>query len=132
MGMKRMFSLHFTSGRFANLVCVSSKASRLADTLASLQKQYADLTAQFHGFTSPGPGNDSTSETLTSPNDPLLAADFAHAQSTPRGRPHNKTTSSGGSKTVRFSDTEGRDGDDGGGRRALFPYRDDPEDTAGY
>ncbi|KAK0634750.1 hypothetical protein B0T17DRAFT_649891 [Bombardia bombarda] len=54
-----------------------AKATALADTLASLHKQYHDLTSQFHGFASPA----MIASTLTSPNDPALAADFAHAQS---------------------------------------------------
>ncbi|KAK0708946.1 hypothetical protein B0T26DRAFT_651966 [Lasiosphaeria miniovina] len=121
------------------------KAARLDDTLSSLKRQFADLTAQFHGFASPAAGSagggddaDSISDTLTSPNDPLLAGDFAHAQST-RG---HKKTASGATKTVRFSDAAPRDLESqlpplpsDGGRDALFRYRDDPAagaDTAGY
>ncbi|KAK3372751.1 hypothetical protein B0T24DRAFT_593023 [Lasiosphaeria ovina] len=121
-----------------------AKAARLDDTLSSLKRQFADLTAQFHGFASPAAGSsggddtDGISDTLTSPNDPLLASDFAHAQST-RG---HKKTASGATKTVRFSDAAPRDLEaqlppllSDGGRDALFRYRDDPAaaaDTAGY
>ncbi|KAK4186055.1 hypothetical protein QBC35DRAFT_388180 [Podospora australis] len=92
------------------------KASNLLTTLESLRKQQKDLTAQFHGFPSP-----STTSTLTHPNDPSLAEDFAHAQSAPP------------KKAVRFSsptiDLESQQS-----RSALFPYRDDPvdDDSAGY
>ncbi|KAL2174355.1 uncharacterized protein P884DRAFT_209322 [Thermothelomyces heterothallicus CBS 202.75] len=53
-----------------------SKASSLRDTLSSLRKQYDDLSSQFSGNASA-----TSSATLTHPNDPSLAADFAHAQS---------------------------------------------------
>ncbi|KAK3387286.1 hypothetical protein B0H63DRAFT_521346 [Podospora didyma] len=107
-----------------------TKASRLASTLSSLQKQYGDLTTQFHGF-----GSTIASGTLTSPNDPSLAEDFIDAQSS--------TTSHGGGtsgtitkKSVRFSDAtqdlEAQQQQSDDPRSALFPYRDDPADTAGY
>ncbi|KAK0613907.1 hypothetical protein B0T14DRAFT_539595 [Immersiella caudata] len=113
-----------------------AKSSALASTLTTLQKQYHDLSSQFHGFPTPA-----TSTTLTSPNDPSLAADFAHAQSSssnpnpptsPRQKPTRKVSTP---KTVRFSDSpldlEAQNGPPAVDSNPLFPYRDDP-DTAGY
>lgn len=54
-----------------------TKAAFINDSLPTLQKQFDDLTSQFHGFSTPA-----TTNTLTHPNDPALAADFAHANST--------------------------------------------------
>lgn len=96
-------------------------ALTIGDNLPDLQKQYKDLQSQFHGFSSPA-----TNSTLMHPNDPALAADFAHA-----------TTSS---KTVRFSDNPSSNGNDGSGRdpdleAQLFGsrYTDNPNnDSAGY
>ncbi|KAK1830716.1 hypothetical protein QBC39DRAFT_391694 [Podospora conica] len=83
-------------------------------TLTTLQTQYRDLSSQFHGFPTPA----STSTTLTSPNDPSLAADFAHAQS-------SKPTP----KTVRFSSpTSDLEAQTPREPHPLFPYRDDPDD----
>uniref|UniRef100_A0A8H7NLA9 t-SNARE coiled-coil homology domain-containing protein n=1 Tax=Bionectria ochroleuca TaxID=29856 RepID=A0A8H7NLA9_BIOOC len=97
----------------------ASGASTISDSIAPLQKQLDDLTSQFHGFSNP-----STSATLTSPNSPALASDFAHAAS---------TTTQKHTKSVRFSDTpqeQQQPADD------LFgAYRDDPDvrdDSAGY
>lgn len=96
-----------------------SAASDLEDSISALQKQYDDLTSQFHGFSSP-----STTATLTHPNSTTLSADFAHAAST------SPPSSSRKSKTVRFSDTPASP------TTELFgPYRDDPNhnpDNAGY
>lgn len=114
------------------------KAAALSDTLPGLQKQLDDLTSQFHGFSSPG-----TTSTLTHPNDPTLAADFAHANTTTTkkaGSLRNGTTSGGSSthKTVRFQDnraTKNNNNDDeDANAAALFnqPYRDDPDAPAGY
>ncbi|KAK4118695.1 hypothetical protein N657DRAFT_583184 [Parathielavia appendiculata] len=119
-----------------------SKASTLSDTLASLRKQYTDLSSQFQGHASP-----STTSTLTHPNDPSLASDFAHAQSShaepsspPPPPPPQKDTPPPvppTKKAVRFSspstDLESQQKQ----RRNLFPYRDDPDsssdpDSAGY
>ncbi|KAK4455084.1 hypothetical protein QBC34DRAFT_490192 [Podospora aff. communis PSN243] len=116
-----------------------AKSSALTSTLTTLQKQYHDLSSQFHGFPTPA-----TSTTLTSPNDPSLAADFAHAQSStssnpptsPRQKPTRKVSTP---KTVRFSDSpldlEAQNPPPGASsqnnQNPLFPYRDDP-DTAGY
>ncbi|KFA78272.1 hypothetical protein S40288_02645 [Stachybotrys chartarum IBT 40288] len=92
--------------------------SLLDDSLPSLQKQYDDLTAQFHGFANPS----NTSSTLTHPNSTALTSDFAHATSVPA--PSRKP-----SKTVRFSDTPPSPSE-----QLFGGYRDDPsaDDTAGY
>ncbi|RYP59410.1 hypothetical protein DL769_008555 [Monosporascus sp. CRB-8-3] len=85
----------------------------ISDTLPGLEKQYDDLTSQFHGFSSP-----STASTLTHPNDPVLAGDFEHATSTttttaaattspptgPASSLRLKGQRSAPSKTVRFTD----------------------------
>ncbi|KAI0137159.1 hypothetical protein BJ170DRAFT_45695 [Xylariales sp. AK1849] len=114
-------------------------ALTIDDNLPGLQKQYSDLTSQFHGFSSP-----STTSTLTHPNDPSLAGDFAHAATSPKDvaastsslRPKNQGRTP--SKTVRFSDnpsassSSARDADL---EAQLFGsrYRDDPNnDSAGY
>lgn len=113
------------------------KASSLGATLESLRKQYTDLSSQFHGRPSAA-----TSSTLTHPNDPSLAADFAHAQSShpepsssssppPPSQPQPK-------KAVRFSspstDLESQTTTNNNNNNPLFPYRDDPadDDSAGY
>lgn len=130
----------FLSIPSANVSLPHSKASAIASTLSSLQKQYHDLTSQFHGFATPA-----TSTTLTSPNDPSLAEDFAHAQSststaapapTSPKQPARKVSST--PKTVRFSDSpldlEAQVPDPAAttsSENPLFPYRDDP-DVAGY
>jgi syntaxin 8 len=112
------------------------KALLLADSLADLQKQYDDLTSQFHGFSTP-----STANTLTSPNDPTLAGDFAHATSgTSAGDSAVDLTASTRSstvpakKTVRFSDAPRDLEAQTGGAPAgeLFPYRDDPDSSHEY
>ncbi|KXX73341.1 putative syntaxin-8B [Madurella mycetomatis] len=122
-----------------------AKASSLSDTLASLRKQYSDLTSQFHGFSSAA-----TSTTLTSPNDPSLAEDFAHAQSSTSSTTNPGATPTPTKKAVRFSspatdlESQRRTSPDPN-RSTLFgapqqPYRDDPadggsggdDDTAGY
>ncbi|TQN69699.1 putative syntaxin-8B [Colletotrichum shisoi] len=109
-----------------------SAAQNITDSLPALQKQFSDLTSQFHGFSNP-----STSSVTTSPNDPLLSPDFAAAQSTKplkgslRGLP-----GSAPNKTVRFTDSPGGSrGAEDLEAAALFGegrYRDDPVDTAGY
>lgn len=119
-----------------------AKASALGDTLASLQKQYDDLTAQFHGFSSPA----AVAETLTHPNDPALAEDFARAQSSkPTSTSSPSTQKPRNSKTVRFANGEPdleaalpplpHERQQDPNRSNLFPYRDDPlpdDDSAGY
>lgn len=108
------------------------KASNLLSTLDALKKQQTDLTSQFHGFPSP-----TTTSTLTRPNDPSLAEDFAHAQSSTSSSapaPSSAAAAVAAKKAVRFSDAA-TDLESQQSRSALFPYRDDPEendDTAGY
>ncbi|KAK1688459.1 SNARE domain-containing protein [Colletotrichum godetiae] len=120
-----------------------SAALSITDSLPALQKQFSDLTSQFHGFSNP-----STSSTTTSPNDPSLAADFDAAQSTKplkgslRGLPGGAAANN--SKTVRFTDSPGgaasaaaaaAAAEEDAAAAALFGpgrYRDDPADTAGY
>ncbi|KAK4153869.1 hypothetical protein C8A00DRAFT_43249 [Chaetomidium leptoderma] len=123
-----------------------SKASSLSDTLISLRKQHADLSSQFHGHPSPA-----TTSTLTHPNDPSLAADFAHAQSShpePSSSPAQSWTQSPPpppppqKKAVRFSSpaTDLESQTNRSNNNPLFPYRDNPaaagqqddDDTAGY
>ncbi|KAH6851051.1 hypothetical protein B0I37DRAFT_127610 [Chaetomium sp. MPI-CAGE-AT-0009] len=116
-----------------------SKASSLNATLASLRKQYTDLTSQFGGHASNG-----AASTLTHPNDPSLAADFAHAQSS-RSEPSPPTpppadTKPAAKKAVRFSspstDLESQTArtSNNPNNNPLFPYRDnfDDDDSAGY
>ncbi|PSR97347.1 hypothetical protein BD289DRAFT_480194 [Coniella lustricola] len=106
-----------------------TKAATIADALPSLQKQFDDLTSQFHGFSSPG-----TTATLTHPNDPTLAEDFAHAESTTIPPTSTNTTK----KSVRFTDFSANataiQDEDNASAAALFgqPYRDDPDAPAGY
>ncbi|KAI9056004.1 hypothetical protein LZ554_000936 [Drepanopeziza brunnea f. sp. 'monogermtubi'] len=104
-------------------------ASAIQETETSLQKQYDDLAAQFSGVPT-----DTTSSTISHPNDPSLAADFMRAAD----RPHVTSSSSflkkslrgaaavgPSSKSVRFSDAPSTQ-DEVAARNALFPYRDDP------
>ncbi|KAK3321498.1 hypothetical protein B0T19DRAFT_267779 [Cercophora scortea] len=115
-----------------------------SSTVASLQKQYHDLTSQFHGFASPA-----ITSTLTHPNDPSLAADFAHAQSsssssvppppiTKDGPPLNPkpTPSTTTPKTVRFTDTPDLEAQlpplPSESPHPLFPYRDLPDEGPTY
>lgn len=115
---------------------MNSKAAALADALPGLQKQLDDLTSQFHGFSSP-----STTSTLTHPNDPTLAEDFAHANTTTStSKKAGSLRNSGGPgsthKTVRFQDNGNNNNNDNDdpNAAALFnqPYRDDPDAPAGY
>ncbi|KAL2265310.1 hypothetical protein VTJ83DRAFT_6410 [Remersonia thermophila] len=119
-----------------------SKAASLGATLTSLRKQYTDLSSQFHGHATPA-----TTSTLVRPNDPSLAADFVHAQSS-RPEPPSQSSSPApqhrpqpqpqpAKKAVRFSSPS----PDPPLRANLFPYRDDPssagpslidDDSAGY
>lgn len=71
------------------VVSTYSKAESLADSLPGLQKQYDDLTSQFHGFSTPA-----TASTIAHPNDPSLAEDFAHASSTTTTKPTSRPSSS--------------------------------------
>ncbi|KAI1428418.1 v-SNARE [Xylaria sp. FL1777] len=106
-------------------------ALEISDSLPGLQKQYGDLTSQFHGFSSP-----STTDTLTHANDPSLNPDFEHATQKPAAsnsslRPKNARTTS---KTVRFSDNPSSDATSPDLEAQLFGsrYRDNPDDTMGY
>ncbi|KAK4165117.1 V-SNARE [Cladorrhinum sp. PSN259] len=101
-----------------------TKAATLSSTLTTLRKQQSDLLSQFQSSSSSNPASSST---ITKPNDPSLAADFAHAQS----KPSNPLT-----KSVRFSSPD-NDADLEAQRSNLFnqPYTDNPpqdDDTAGY
>ncbi|KAH7366904.1 v-SNARE [Plectosphaerella cucumerina] len=112
-----------------------TNAQAITDALPSLNKQYSDLTSQFHGFPSA-----TAPDTLTHPNDAALSPDFAHAQtlpSTSTRKPNLRSPSSSSlnPKTVRFSDSPLPPADPAADE--LFgPYRDDPSrgggDTAGY
>ncbi|KAL1883968.1 hypothetical protein Daus18300_000076 [Diaporthe australafricana] len=126
-----------------------AKAATISDSLPSLQKQFDDLTSQFHGFSAP-----STNSTLTHPNDPALAEDFAHASNTSTSPPlpsssslhppakkslrNGGTSTPTGSKTVRFQDNNAKNNSsaqqDDEAAAALFnqPYRDDPDGPEGY
>ncbi|XXG97558.1 hypothetical protein Hte_003863 [Hypoxylon texense] len=126
-------------------------ALTIEDALPGLQKQYDDLTAQFHGFSSP-----STESTLTHPNDPALSTDFEHATTSPTNAspsaPQSASTSNlrpkgarTASKTVRFTDNPtgptgaaaAAAGADADLEAQLFGsnsrYRDNPDDAGmGY
>ncbi|KAF2447571.1 hypothetical protein P171DRAFT_429201 [Karstenula rhodostoma CBS 690.94] len=88
----------------------------ISSQLPRLHAQLADLTAQF----TPSTADPSSSPTITHPNDPALASDFAAAQSQ-RPRPSSKP------KSVRFRDDDADEDDPN--RASLFPYRDDPSST---
>ncbi|USP74199.1 hypothetical protein yc1106_01473 [Curvularia clavata] len=104
---------------------IESLESQVQDTsdesitsqLPRLRAQLAELSAQFDHSASP------SSPTLTTPNDPSLAADFSAAQKTNK---NSSIRSTSRSKSVRFSDNP--TDDDAANRSALFPYRDNPED----
>ncbi|KPI38244.1 uncharacterized protein AB675_1020 [Cyphellophora attinorum] len=125
---------------------IESLASRSSDNdqISNLRSQYHDLSKQFHGDAS------TTAETtLTSPNDPTLKNDFAHARSRPSqehgARPNmtkssslrGKDSLSASNKNVRFRDDPSQDSlddspeDDDPNRASLFPqrYTDDPSPT---
>ncbi|OTA65123.1 v-SNARE [Hypoxylon sp. EC38] len=121
-------------------------ALTISDALPGLQKQYNDLTSQFHGFSSP-----SSASTLTHPNDPALSPDFEHATtsptsapSAPAAQPPSTSTSNlrpkgarTTSKTVRFTDNPtSPSAVDPDLEAQLFGgarYRDNPgDDSMGY
>ncbi|KAI0107010.1 v-SNARE [Nemania sp. FL0031] len=106
-------------------------ALNISDSLPGLQKQYGDLTSQFHGFSSP-----STTDTLTHPNDPSLNADFEHAAQKPSASNSSLRPKTGRtvSKTVRFSDNPSSALPSPDLEAQLFGsrYRDNPDDTMGY
>lgn len=110
----------------------------MADAIPELQKQYDDLTAQFHGFASP-----SAADTLISPNDPTLASNFAHAVSTTTTTSSSSSASPpGNKKMVRFSDAAPspqqphlhpqHQQQQQQQQQSLFQYRDDPDAPQGY
>jgi syntaxin 8 len=92
--------------------------------------QYNDLAAQFHGAPT-----DTTSSTLSHPNNPSLSDDFARASERPRVTASssflkkslraNNNPAAAFPKSVRFSDSPAVQ-DEQDARNALFPYRDDP------
>ncbi|KNG51293.1 snare complex subunit [Stemphylium lycopersici] len=94
----------------------------ITSQLPRLRSQLSELTAQFDSSS-----DTSSSPTLTKPNDPSLASDFAAAQ-----KKDNTKSSRQTSKSVRFSDnpSERTNDDDDANRAALFPYRDDPDPDA--
>ncbi|KAI2634413.1 v-SNARE [Hypomontagnella submonticulosa] len=113
-------------------------ALTISDALPGLQKQYNDLTSQFHGFSSP-----SSASTLTHPNDPALSTDFEHATTSPTSGAAQSSTSNlrpkgtrTASKTVRFTDNPaGPAAADPDLEAQLFGnrYRDNPaDDSIGY
>ena len=110
-----------------------------ADQLSNLRSQYNDLSRQLHG------DNLSTtaSETINSPNDPSLAADFSSAKTIPAHAQHSslkpsgttRTKSSDPSKSVRFRDNpssasvSSHDDAEEQNRRSLFPSRYHDDDS---
>ncbi|TAQ89328.1 hypothetical protein B7494_g2305 [Chlorociboria aeruginascens] len=105
----------------------TSASLTLQETEHSLRLQYNDLASQFHGTPT-----DTTSSTISHPNDPSLANDFAAASERPQVtsssflkkslRDSSANPAASSAKSVRFSDAPQSRGDDA----ALFPYRDDP------
>lgn len=102
--------------------------------MSDLQQQYNDLTSQFHGYPT-----GSTTASISQPNDPALAKDFARASERPRVTSsssflkksiRSNGPDSPGPKSVRFSDTPqvSTVDEEEANRNALFPYRDDPID----
>lgn len=105
-------------------------AQSIADNLPDLQKQYDDLTSQFHGFSSP-----STETTITRPNDASLAGDFEHAASFASSSKLKGEQRPTASKTVRFTDNPTTSERNMDLEAQLFGnrYTDNPNgDTAGY
>lgn len=110
-------------------------AATLNSTKTNLLSQYADLSSQFSG-------NTPSSPTLSKPNNPSLASDFARASERPTAHTTNSSlkktkstrSSNDPSKSVRFQDSPSSsaaaDQDEDPNRSALFPttYRDDPID----
>jgi syntaxin 8 len=101
----------------------------MSETEHNLQMQYNDLASQFHGHPT-----DTTSSTISHPNNPSLENDFARASERPRVtssssflkkslRANNPAAAS--PKSVRFSDSPSVQEEEEA-RNALFPYRDDP------
>ena len=112
---------------------IESLATRSSDTdsITQLRNQYADLSKQFRGESC----TSTSAQTLTTPNDASLQADFTHAQ---QKRP-STTKHADSKKNVRFHDNPSNSSlpdsssssDSDANRAALFPthYTDDPEPT---
>ena len=113
---------------------IESLATRSSDTdsLTQLRTQYADLSKQFHGE-SP---TSTSAQTLTTPNDASLQADFTHAQQKTPAPRASTTKRIDSKKNVRFHDNPSNSSlpdsssstDSDANRAALFPthYTDDP------
>lgn len=92
--------------------------SSLSAQLTRLHTQYTDLSTQFHG-----PSHTLIKSSITKPNDPSLAPDFAATTTRPSKSPKN----------VRFrDDPSAPDAEEFANRSALFPstYTDNPEPSA--
>lgn len=107
----------------------ASASSALLETEDRLQTQYSDLAAQFRGTPT-----DTTSETISQPNDLSLSQDFTRASERPQGASSSSLlkkslrrdySAANSPKSVRFSDHPSVQ-DEEAARNALFPYRDDP------
>ena len=101
----------------------------LSETEHSLQLQYNDLAAQFHGYPT-----DTASTTISHPNNPSLENDFARASERPQPTSSSSflkkslrasNPASPLPKSVRFSDSPSVQEEEEA-RNTLFPYRDDP------
>ncbi|RMZ77619.1 hypothetical protein DV738_g4306, partial [Chaetothyriales sp. CBS 135597] len=115
----------------------ASSSIETDDVVSNLRLQYHDLSRQFHGESS------ATAEaTLTSPNNPALEDDFAHARSrnSQDGRPQahrhsslrGKDSLAASNKNVRFRDDPSQDSldeQDETNRALLFqqPYTDNQD-----
>lgn len=98
------------------------------DQLQRLRSQYNDLSRQFYGENI----SSTAQATVTSANEPSLAADFERAQQIGRGPARSsslKHEASKNSKSVRFRDNEDDEASDPN-RHALFPaqYTDEPSE----
>lgn len=117
---------------------IESLGARSSDTdqLATLRSQYNDLSKQFHGESS-----STLEDTLSSPNDPALKDDFAHARTRSsldhpgklkRSSSMRAKDAAAAAKNVRFRDDPSQDSldaEDDANRASLFPqrYTDEPE-----
>ncbi|KAF1953305.1 hypothetical protein CC80DRAFT_527309 [Byssothecium circinans] len=91
----------------------------ITSQLPRLRTQLAELSSQFSSANAP------TSPTLTSPNNPSLAPDFAAAQKKPRSVSKSVRFTDDLSSSTNLSSTHNDDPN----RASLFPYRDDPDDS---
>ena len=117
---------------YTNLIVSASLTVR--ETEHDLRIQYDALRSEFAG----NPVESIISSTISSPNDPSLANDFARASERPRVaasssflkkslRNSSSRPPAPSPKSVRFSDSpQTQDTDEAATRAALFPYRDDP------